>query len=60
MRQLSRWYDVEVIYEKGIVPDIKFGGKMNKNMQFDNMLKALEMSKVNVRLEGRKLIILPK
>lgn len=60
MRQLSRWYDVEVIYEKGIVPDIKFGGKMNRNMQFDNMLKALEMSKVNVRLEGRKLIILPK
>ncbi|WP_127124814.1 FecR domain-containing protein [Pseudoflavitalea rhizosphaerae] len=59
MRQLSRWYDVEVIYEKNIVPNIKFGGKMSRNMQFENMLKALEMSKVNVKLDNRKLIIQP-
>ena len=59
MRQLRRLYDVEVIYEKDIVPNIKFGGKMNRNMQFENMLKALEMSKVNVKLDNRKLIIQP-
>ena len=59
MRQLSRWYDVEVIYEKNIVPNIKFGGKMNRNMQFENMLKALELSKVHFRLDNRTLIIQP-
>ncbi|RZS74641.1 FecR family protein [Pseudobacter ginsenosidimutans] len=59
MRQLSRWYDVEVLYEKNIVPNIKFGGKMSRNMQFENMLKALEMSKVKVKLDNRKLIIQP-
>lgn len=59
MRQLSRWYDVEVVYEKNIVPNIKFGGKMSRNMQFENMLKALELSKVHFRLDNRTLIIQP-
>jgi transmembrane sensor len=59
MKQLARWYDLEVIYEKGI-PDIRFGGEMRRDLPLSELLKALEMSKVHFRIEtGRKLIVLP-
>ncbi|WP_246858859.1 FecR family protein [Chitinophaga sp. XS-30] len=58
MKQLERWYDIEVIYEKGI-PDITFGGKMTKGVSLKGVLTALEKSEVHFKLEGRKLIVLP-
>jgi len=58
MRQLERWYDIEVVYEKG-VPNITFGGKMTKNVSLKGMLIGLEKTEVHFRVEGRKLIVLP-
>ena len=58
MRQLERWYDIEVEYEKG-VPNISFGGKITKNVPLKGLLIGLEKSEVHFRLEGRKLIVLP-
>nr|WP_253906562.1 FecR family protein [Chitinophaga sp. SYP-B3965] len=59
MRQLSRWYDIDVIYE-GTVPDIVFGGKMLRNINLSQLLKILEDAEVHFSLEeGRKLIIKP-
>lgn len=59
MKQLIRWYDIEVVYEKGI-PDIRFGGEMSRNITLEGVLRALEASEVNFRLEGnRTLVIAP-
>ena len=58
MRQIERWYDIEVLYEKN-VPDIKFGGKMSNDVSLQGLLKSLQESDVHFRLEGRKLIVLP-
>lgn len=58
MKQLERWYDIEVVYLAGI-PDIEFGGEMTKNISLQGLLIVLEKSDVNFRLEGRKLIVLP-
>ncbi|WP_346317689.1 FecR domain-containing protein [Chitinophaga sp. YIM B06452] len=58
MKQLERWYDIEVVYAGGI-PDIVFGGEMTKNISLQGLLIVLEKSDVNFRLEGRKLIVLP-
>ncbi|WP_126246249.1 FecR family protein [Chitinophaga rhizosphaerae] len=58
MKQLERWYDIEVIYENGI-PDIAFDGKMTKDIPLAGLLVMLEKSKVHFRLEGRKLVVLP-
>lgn len=58
MRQIERWYDIEVVYEKN-VPDIKFGGKMSNDVSLQGLLKSLQESDVHFRLEGRKLIVLP-
>lgn len=58
MRQLERWYDIEVVYEKG-VPDITFLGKITKGVPLNGLLTGLEGAGVHFRVEGRKLIVLP-
>ncbi|RFS19238.1 FecR family protein [Chitinophaga silvatica] len=58
MRQLKRWYDIEVKYESK-VPDIEFVGKMTRDIPLNGLLIALEKSNVHFRLEGRTLIVMP-
>lgn len=58
MRQLQRWYDIEVVYENG-VPDIELMGEMTKGVSLNGLLIGLGKLGVHYKLEGRKLIILP-
>lgn len=59
MGQLERWYDIEVVYEKGI-PQLEFIGKMGRDLSLANVLRGLEMSKVHFRIEqGRRLVVIP-
>lgn len=59
MRQLERWYDIEVVYEKG-VPELEFVGKMGRDLTLSEVLRGLEVSKVHFRLEeGRRLVVMP-
>lgn len=59
MRQLERWYDIEVVYEKNI-PKLEFFGKMGKDLSLDIVLRGLEKSNVHFRVEAnRKLVVLP-
>ncbi len=41
MRQLSRWYDVQVIYERDI-PSMQFYGKMGRDLTLKQVLTILE------------------
>jgi len=58
MRQLERWYDIEVIY-KDEVPDFMFVGQMNKNANLSAILRILERSQVHFNVEGRKITVMP-
>jgi ferric-dicitrate binding protein FerR (iron transport regulator) len=59
MNQLSRWYDIEVAYEKGI-PKIEFGGKLRRDLTLAGLLRFLEGAGVHFRIEeGRRLIVMP-
>jgi len=58
MRQLARWYDIEIVYESGI-PPIVFGGKISRDMMLSDLLKVLDDSEVHFRTEGRRLIVMP-
>ena len=58
MRQLARWYDIEVAYEKGI-PDIEFEGAINRQNELAEVLRILERLGVHFKLEGRRLTVLP-
>ena len=58
MQFLSRWYDVDVVYE-GAVPQREFGGEIEKNLKLSQVLKILEKNDLHFRLEGKKLFVLP-
>jgi transmembrane sensor len=57
MRQISRWYDVDIVYAKACCGDEKFGGRIGRNLNLSNILKVLESQDVHCRLEGKKLIV---
>ena len=59
MRQLERWYDIEVVYENG-VPDLHFLGAIGKDLTLAEALAMLKGASVHFRIEeGRKLVVLP-
>lgn len=58
MRQLARWYDVEVEY-KGSFGAQLFGGKIQRNLDLPEVLKGLEREGVHFKMEGRRLQVLP-
>jgi hypothetical protein len=58
MRQVARWYDVEVDFE-GKIPSEGFTGKVSRNVPLSKFIKVLKLNDVNVKTEGRKIIIAP-
>lgn len=58
MRQLERWYDIDVVYENG-VQDIELMGKMTRGITLNGLMIVLQQLGVHYKLEGRKLIIEP-
>ena len=56
MRQLERWYGIQVRYE-GTVPDIIFKGEMYKNVGLQDVLDMLKAMGVQFRIDGRTLIV---
>lgn len=56
--QLSRWYDVDVVFEKG-VGDRKFEGEIERSLNLSQVLKILEKNKVHFKLEGKVLTVMP-
>jgi len=56
MRQISRWYDVEVVYE-GEIPTGHFSGMVNRSNNISQVLKIMEGGGVGFRIEGRKIAV---
>jgi ferric-dicitrate binding protein FerR (iron transport regulator) len=58
MRQVSRWYDVQVQYDKEI--NDLFYAEIPRNTKLSDVLKALELTgKVHFDMEGKKIIVKP-
>lgn len=58
MRQIARWYDVEISYEGKITPQ-QFGGKMQRDLNLSEVLDGLAKSQVHFRIEGKKVVVMP-
>lgn len=58
MRQLSRWYDIEVEYQ-GKTPEVVFAGRMGRDLNLSQVLLVLSKMEVNFKIEGKKLIVMP-
>ncbi len=60
MRQLSRWYNIDVKYEGTITNEV-FYGRVARTRNISEVLRILERSnKVYFRIEGRKVTVLSK
>ncbi len=58
MREVSRWYDVEITYE-GIIPEQSFTGGIPRNSNLSSVLKVLQLNNIHFATEGRKIIMKP-
>ncbi|MBV7533730.1 FecR family protein [Chitinophaga sp. sic0106] len=58
IRQLGRWYDLEIIYE-GALPEARFMGMISRNGPLSGAMNVLKGMGVNSRLEGKTLVIMP-
>ncbi len=58
MRQVSRWYDVDIIYEKQAGKET-FGGRISRNVNLESVLKGLEITGVKFKMKDNQLIIQP-
>ncbi|MBO9573193.1 MAG: FecR family protein [Chitinophagaceae bacterium] len=59
MRQLERWYDIDVEYRGKTNQQFRFQGKFQRSLTLSQVLKILERMEVKFRLEGKKLIVNP-
>jgi transmembrane sensor len=57
MRQISRWYDVDIRYETKIDNET-YGGRISRNLNLSNILKMLENYGVHFKLEGKTLTVI--
>lgn len=58
LRQLSRWYDVDVVYQ-GPVRQVNIAGEMGMDLNLSQVLKVLRKMGVRAQVEGKNLIVLP-
>ena len=58
MRQVTRWYDMDVTFEGQITED-GFTGKISRNVPLSKFLKVLELNDVHIRIEGRNITVIP-
>jgi ferric-dicitrate binding protein FerR (iron transport regulator) len=58
MRQMERWYNVQVVYEAKITKH--FVAEIPRNVPLSQLLKLLEATdQVHFRIDGKKVIVMP-
>ncbi|WP_316837367.1 FecR family protein [Pedobacter nutrimenti] len=59
MRKLSRWYNVEVVFQTEIDPSVVFGGKISQTKNLSAILRIMEETgNVHFKIEGRRVIVM--
>ncbi|MFT3949583.1 MAG: FecR domain-containing protein [Agriterribacter sp.] len=60
MRQLARWYDLDVHYT-GEVPEGKFKGEISRDLSLSQVLNGLTATRIHFTMEsGNRITILPE
>lgn len=56
MKEISRWYDVEVEYQGKITPK-HYIGRISRNVPVSQIFEILKTSGINFTINGRKIIV---
>lgn len=59
MRQLSRWYNIEVIFKDNRKSNELFHFKASRNLELNDMLKIFELNGIKLKIERRTIIVEP-
>ncbi|RKR85101.1 FecR family protein [Mucilaginibacter gracilis] len=57
MKQLSRWYDVDVKFDGKVTRD-KFGGSIPRDAPLSQVLRTLEQSMVHFKIDGKTVTVM--
>src|SRR5690606_31900757 len=57
MREVSRWYNVEVVYREKI-PDRSFTGKISRDVSISEFLEMLSYTGLRFDIDGKRVIVL--
>jgi len=57
MRQIGRWYNVEVVFNGAALPDDHFRGKIPRNVNASEALQILTLSGIKFKIDGRRIIL---
>lgn len=58
MKQVSRWYDVEVVFEDGFVRDIKLWGSVSRFGKVSEVLGILQRTgNVHFKIDGKRIYV---
>lgn len=59
MREIARWYDIDVVYQRNDLSGT-YGGRISRKLNLSDLISLLEGNGVgHFKMEGRKLIVLP-
>jgi transmembrane sensor len=58
MRQLGRWYDVDIKY-KGDLPGREFSGEIPRNVNLSQVLDILSFEKIHFKVDGKTITVMP-
>ena len=58
MRQVARWYDVDIAYE-GSIPVSTFSGEVPRQANVSKVLNILDYAGIRCRVEGKKFVVMP-
>lgn len=56
MRQIARWYDVDIIY-RNINTDLKLSGGISRKLTLQDLQKLMEANGAPFKIEGRTIIV---
>ena len=59
LRQISRWYDVDVVFDKDM-KEKEYAGKIARSVKLSNVVEALKIIGIHCKMENNKLIVLPE
>jgi transmembrane sensor len=56
MRQISRWYDLDVVYT-GELPDKTYTGVVSRSSDLSDVLKIMESAGIKFSINGKTIIV---
>lgn len=58
MRQVSRWYDVDVVFEGTIPPSKTFTGEFSRSDNASKIFSLFDFAGIRCRIEGKKVFVM--